>query len=1110
VSHPLRTIAVVSDVTTTAPETAGIETVVTRFGRPALEALADQIRRAKRDDPLAPVTVVVPANHVGVTARRALAGGSLGPVTSRGPGVAAVTFLTPYRLAELLGAPGLAASARRPVSTPVIAAALRQALRERPGVFAPVADHPATEEALVTAYRELADLSAGATERLAATGPRAADVVALCRHARGRLAHDWYDESDLVSAALRALAAEPSTTSQIGRSQGSSTEARRPGLSREEDAASGRSGRRGELVGARVVLHLPQDLSRKEAALLRAVAAQVPTSAVVALTGDPRADAGVRRSLGRLGALRPEAAAAEVGAPAWGASAEATRVVTTSDPDDEVRAVVRAVLDAARSGVPLERIAVLYPVAQPYLRLLHEHLAAAGIQANGMAAQALKGRALGRTLLGLLALRDHGYRRRDVLGLLTDAPLRRDGGPDGQVWRSAEWERLAREAAVVGDRADWDRRLARLAEEVDRRADEMGDVDDERLAARVERYRRRAERIRTLRGLVLGLIDDLDDAASTVVPWRQRVRWLRRMATRLVGPESARATWPPVERKAAERVDAALDRLAGLDELDGPASLDVFRRTLELELDADLGRVGRMGEGVLVAPLSLAVGLDLDLVAVVGMAEGTLPAPTTEDSLLPDRERQTTGGELPLRRELVDRQRRHLHAALASARRHLLCAPRGDLRASNERTLSRWLDEIRARTGDGVVDEVASFARAISTAAFPATGQEYRLRMPRRTAADDPVVVAGRELQHARHSSRFTRYDGNLAGYPVRSPLDDVVSATRLESWAVCPHAFFVRHVLGVDTLDDPADLLWISPLDRGSLVHEVLEGFLRAVLDRPPDEQPPPDRAWTDADHALLRRIAEERFADYEARGLVGRPLFWARDRARILLRLERFLREDSHRRAVTRARPLAAELDFGLPGSELGAVEVPISAGRSLSFRGAADRVDRADDGTLRVVDYKTGRPDDYRALSPDNPDDRGTHLQLPVYGLAARAAFDAPEAPVVAEYWFVTDRDELTPVGYAVTDDVLERVGDTLGVIVDGIHAGVFPARPTATSSDPFVRCRYCDPDGLGVTDARRAWERKRHDPAVAGYAALAEPPEDEVTTGVDNNSNGGGVR
>ena len=163
-------------------------------------------------------------------------------------------------------------------------------------------------------------------------------------------------------------------------------------------------------------------------------------------------------------------------------------------------------------------------------------------------------------------------------------------------------------------------------------------------------------------------------------------------------------------------------------------------------------------------------------------------------------------------------------------------------------------------------------------------------------------------------------------------------------------------------------------------------------------------------------------------------------------------------------------------------------------LRFRGAADRIDLTEDGGLRVIDYKTGRPDDYRALSPDNPDDRGTHLQLVVYGVAARAYRQEPQAPVTAEYWFVGDRPGLTTIGYEVTDEVLARVGTTLATIVDGIEQGVFPARPTANSSDPFVRCRYCDPDGLGATDRRRAWERKRRDPALVGYARLAEPEAD----------------
>jgi len=134
-----------------------LEVLPTPYGRPALSRLTAAVAAAKAGDPLAPVTVVVPSNHVGVTARRALAAGGVG--VGPGTGVAAVTFLTAYRLAELLGAPGLAAAGRRPVSTPVIAAALRRALRDDPGIFAPVADHPATETALVATFAELSDVS---------------------------------------------------------------------------------------------------------------------------------------------------------------------------------------------------------------------------------------------------------------------------------------------------------------------------------------------------------------------------------------------------------------------------------------------------------------------------------------------------------------------------------------------------------------------------------------------------------------------------------------------------------------------------------------------------------------------------------------------------------------------------------------------------------------------------------------------------------------------------------------------------------------------------------------------------------------------------------------
>jgi ATP-dependent helicase/nuclease subunit B len=1033
------------------------DVVATAYGRPALMALRRAVAAAKHGDPLAPVTVIVPANHVGVTARRALAGGSLGPLTDGGAGVAAATFLTAYRLAELLGAVRLAAQHRRPVSTPVLAAALRKVLRRDPGLFAPVAEHPATEAALVAAYGELSDVSAEGLEALAGAGRRASDVVRLCREARALLREGWYDEADLTEAAVEAVRSEPA---RVGRELG------------------------------HVVVHLPQDLLQRQARLAAAVAEVCPTTVVAGVTAAEGADAGVRRSLARLGAGQPAADAAPP--PQRGD----TRVLTASDADDEVRAAVRAVVDAARGGTPLERIAILFGTREPYGRLVHEHLEAAGVPRNGAAVRPLGGSVVGRSLLDLLALPDHDFRRADVVALLGRSVA-------GQGWARrvpvAEWQRVSRRAGVVAGRDQWSERLERLAAELDRRAsdievagtDPFDESGAERRREAFERMQRRAQRVRELAAIVVGLIDDITDAAAAPQPWRTRVEWLRRMAGRLVGDAGGRGDWPPDEQRATDRVEAALERLASLDGIDDAPSLDVFRRTLELELDADLGRVGRFGEGVLVAPLSFAVGLDLDLVIVLGMAEGTLPAAVHDDSLLPDAERRLARGELPLRRDRVGREQRRLLAALATADRHLLCAPRGDLRSSSERVPSRWLAGLPAWSAadGGGSEHVPSFAHAVTHTAFPATEQEYRLRAG---AGDDPVVEAGSRVVRARRSPNFTRFDGNLAGVVVPSPIDEVVSSTRLESWAECPFAYFVNHLLQVEPVEDPAQLLTISAWDRGSLVHEILQSFVDDVLVRPVEGRPAPDEPWSPTDHARMRQLAERVCDDYEARGLTGRPVFWRRERAQILALADRFLTDDDAHRRRDGTRPVAAELRFGYGDDAAGPgpVVLPLPDGRGLRFRGAADRVDVGDDGTVHVVDYKTGKSDDFRRLGPDNPDEQGTKLQLPVYGLAARQFVGRADAPVQAHYWFISEREGFRRIGYAVDERVLARVGTTLATIVDGIERGAFPARPDA-SGTPWVTCPYCDPDGLGVADLRREWERKRNDPAIAAYAGMAEP-------------------
>ena len=544
--------------------------------------------------------------------------------------------------------------------------------------------------------------------------------------------------------------------------------------------------------------------------------------------------------------------------------ADKFEIVTASDADEEVRAAVRAVVDAVRAGTRLDRIALLHASPEPYARLSHEQLAAAGLRTNGAAVVPLSA-ARGRSD----AARAAGPPGR---GLPPTGRVRLAGvgaGPGRQPPPCAghragsdsharpRWWRAAATGTASSPSWPSSPTAAPPRRSPTTRSPSGGSSASER----------EARRARELRAFVLGVIDDLARAAAQPRRWSEHAEWARGWLARLLGSAERRQGWSDVaEVKAAERVERALERLAALDDAEGPVPLDVFARTLTIELDDDLGRVGRFGDGVLVGSVEMGLGLDLELVVILGLAEGSFPATVRDDSLLPDHERAVVGGELPLRAHRVERQHRHLLATLAGAQRHILGVPRGDLRRSSDRVPSRWvLDLASARRGQRWwtadllhadvpwVRHVASFDHGLRHLTTPATEQEHRLRSLLAAGgslshATDARTARGAEVIDARRSTAFTRFDGNLAGRDVPSPVDRTTSPTRLERWAVCPHRHLVEDLLRAAPVENPEDVLMITALDKGSLVHDALERFLDTVLDRPQHQRPPAGRG-VDAD---------------------------------------------------------------------------------------------------------------------------------------------------------------------------------------------------------------------------------------------------------------------
>ena len=1069
--------------------------VTTGYGPPAHEALAEAVARAKGGDPLAPVTVVVPNHYVGLAARRAL-----GRRTHNGTrGVAAVAFHTAYDLAERLGGAELAAEGRRGVTNAVIAAAVRAALRREPGHFRGVETHPATERALTRAHRELSELDDSHLDALGRQSPRARDVVRIHREVAEALRGEFSDEQQLARAAEAAVRARPS---EVG-------------------------GRLGPMI-----VFLPQTITAGQARLLRAVSEATVTTIVAAATGADDADAAVRASLRRLGTDLDAGGATTARATTARASTarastatnrpgDGVRALSVSDADDEVRHALRAVVDAARSGTPLGRCAILYGLETPYARLVGDALDAAGIERCGATAQSVETSLLGRSLLDMLALRDSGFSRRAVMAWLAAAPVSVEragesgGRTDSRRWGgvpSAAWERAARAARVESGLDSWTQRLDRYAADLDAEADQFSHDDDQ--VSRAARTRIDAGRARELRDFVEELHRDVDPRPAPGT-WAELAAWCQGLVQKYLGGR-LRRRWPDDERGLAERVDSAIARLGDLDGTDDDPSPAAFRRALQLELETAPSRHGRLGAGVLVGPVELALGLDLELAVVCGMAEGAFPARRSDDALLPDRERRVAGGDLPARADRSGDDHRALLAVVAAAERTVLLYPRGDLRRSADRAPSRWLAELASG-----LEEVPSFVGGLRRTGFPVDAREYDTRClldwhdsPSRQdgGAGDGLAslpsVRGRvelqrgiELRRSRLSQALTRFDGNLAAGDLRGvslphPTDrgQVASASRLEAWASCPHRYFVRYILGVDAIDDRDDDHRISPLERGSLVHRILERWLTEAIDG--GAVPAPGERWPDRWRERLAAVGTEECDRLAARGLVGRRLYWTHDRRQILADLDRFLDFDDEQRAGHRSRPAGAELGFGMPRSDGGPVTIGIGDDRSLRIRGSIDRVDVTDEGGLVVIDYKTGSSYSYSGLGPDDPDQGGSRLQLVLYDLAARRLRGASDAAAgYGAYWFVSSKGRFTEVGYP-TDEARPRVIEAVAAVVDGIGSGLFPLHPAEPGWKPFVECDFCEPDGMGTRDQWRDWRRKQHDPALAPYLDLVDPDRDSA--------------
>ncbi|HYV85017.1 MAG TPA: PD-(D/E)XK nuclease family protein [Patescibacteria group bacterium] len=765
-----------------------------------------------------------------------------------------------------------------------------------------------------------------------------------------------------------------------------------------------------------------------------------------------------------------------------------------------------------KTGVPLDRMALVARTLEPYAAHLETVLGEHGLPFEATAALGAAREPAAQAVLRLVRSIVDDYPSGPLFDLFR-CGLYVDGVSDPASQTDA-WERLAREGRFAGGVDAWTRRLPAWIEA----REPWVPPDADTTARQAAEEARRSEVLQAQ-----ALASCVGRLATDAVPLSKARRWgawadalrvllgsrLRGFIPAPAAGSDARAADTVAEdsTEAPGGVATVLEALADMSLLDAtrvPCSPETAAQFLERAVGAGrvpIGSVGadgarRRGDqgGLRVLDAVQARGLSFDALFLLGLNVDLFPRRPREDPFLPDEDRRRLRDRLrrpvPVAGETLDEE----HLLLA----HLLGAPRAALTVSwqraddsgKARVPSLALREV-ARVALGAAEIEAAERRAVRISAHPAdrgrdaigrlgllapraAGLLAALELRSPAALDEalrpspgglmigPVALpAGSELLPAAVTRMAAVEEGSAA--PGRwdalpgaeaGPPPATWSPSRLELLGSCPQQFFFRRILGIEEWGEAAEPHEVEARDVGSQVHAVLQEVYAALL-AGKDLPAPADAGGAIADRARehLARAWRARTSRTSAPVRGAYPRLWDLISEQWLAALERFILRDLTGMAASPPSALLLEhvIEAALPLGSFGA---------PLPVRGRLDRLARQGDGTVVVADYKTSGPIADHVSILDAL--KGTRLQMALYALLAesetgasgrRPSVRAEVLGVGPTYEGAADdawRATVDPEKFArARDGLLE----TLAVLRDLAERGFYPL------NEDSRLCRFC---------------------------------------------------
>jgi ATP-dependent helicase/nuclease subunit B len=656
-----------------------------------------------------------------------------------------------------------------------------------------------------------------------------------------------------------------------------------------------------------------------------------------------------------------------------------------------------------------------------------------------------------------------------------------------------KWESLLVESAVIGGSDRWARRLNGLAAEYELKIRAL--TADEPDSPRIARLERERQNLSHLRAFALPLIDEMSAWPNEAI-WGD---WIQRLEA-----------FAPLVLRRPEfvlRVLADLRPMAAV----GPVTLAEVRdvlaeRLLSLEVEPPAHRYGR----VFVCSPEQVRGRAFRVAFVPGLAERLFPQKVREDPLLLDDLRREIGRELMLREDRAEVERLLLRLAAGVATERLYVSfPRIEMAEARTRVPSFYALEImRAVTGripDHQTLELEAAEEANASLAWPAPARpedaiddfEHDLSVLRMLMRSEEDVKGRAHYMlrlnaHVRRSATERWARGRKQWSPFEG-LVRVTEATRpflasqrlgarpysvsaLQNYAYCPYRFLLSAMYRFQPMDEPEPLQRIDPLTKGSLFHEVVAEFFRALQQgNLPIRTTPIDAVLRVLDNTLTRVAAK--YAELLAPAV---DRVWQDDIASIRTDLHIWARDLASR---TEWEPWLFEFAFGLPdapGHDPNSRREPVMIDGRFILRGSVDLVERKS-GTniLRVIDHKTSKNRSERGSVIGH----GQQLQPVVYSLAVEAATGATVES--ARFSYCTTAGGFTEHTVVINEQNRRAGIEALEIIDRAVELGMLPPAPAEKA------CAICDfLTVCGPNQERRA--RRKTPDQIADLIELRRRP------------------